>query len=123
MPEKCTDNPRDCPMAARVEALERANEQHSDTHREIFRRLGDVEKDNAVQEAHYKSIDEKLDKLLDWQEEQRRRLAKIDTLEALSQKVADLEAKPGKRWEGIVDKSIWAVLAAVIAFFLGRVGL
>ena len=37
--------------------------------------------------------------------------------------VKALNAKPAKRWESIVDKAIWAVLAAVIAFVLGRVGL
>ena len=31
--------------------------------------------------------------------------------------------KPGKRWDAIVDKIIWAVLAAVIAFVLAQVGL
>ena len=31
--------------------------------------------------------------------------------------------KPGKRWDAIVDKAIWAVLAAVIAFILAKVGL
>ncbi len=42
---------------------------------------------------------------------------------ALGQKVDTMEKKPGKRWEGIVDKAIWAVLAAVIAYLLGRLGL
>lgn len=37
--------------------------------------------------------------------------------------VKSLTEKPGKRWEGIVDKAIWAVCAAVIAFLLGRFGL
>lgn len=37
--------------------------------------------------------------------------------------VKSLAEKPGKRWESIVDKAIWAVLAAVIAFLLGRAGL
>ena len=31
--------------------------------------------------------------------------------------------KPGKRWEAIVDKAIWAVLAAVIAFVLAKIEL
>ena len=31
--------------------------------------------------------------------------------------------KPAKRWEGMVDKITWAVVAAVIAFLLGRIGL
>lgn len=103
MNEKCTDNPRDCPLAARVEALERANEQHSNTHREIFNRLNSVERDNAVQDAHYRAIDAKLDEL--------------------TIMVKDLSGKAGKRWEGMVDKALWAVCAAVIAFLLGRVGL
>jgi hypothetical protein len=37
--------------------------------------------------------------------------------------VKSLAAKPGKRWEAVADKALWAVLAAVIAFLLGRVGL
>lgn len=37
--------------------------------------------------------------------------------------VKTLTSKPGKRWDAIVDKIIWAVLAAVIAFILGRIGL
>lgn len=42
---------------------------------------------------------------------------------ALGNKVDIIEDKPGKRWEGIVDKALWAVCAAVIAFLLGRIGL
>lgn len=110
MPEKCTDNIRDCPLLPRVEALERSNEQHSATHREIFGRLGAVERDNAVQEAHYRQILEKLDALT----------ARHDALNA---KLEALEAKPGKRWEALAEKTLWAVAAAVIAFLLGRVGL
>ena len=41
----------------------------------------------------------------------------------LTNKVDKLEEKPAKRWDSIVDKVIWAVLAAVIAFVLGRIGL
>ena len=37
--------------------------------------------------------------------------------------VKTLAAKPGKRWEAIVDKAVWALVAAVIAFLLARVGL
>ena len=33
MTEKCADN---CPLIPRVEALERANEQHGSTHREMY---------------------------------------------------------------------------------------
>ena len=34
-----------------------------------------------------------------------------------------IKYKHGQRWDSIVDKAVWAVLAAVIAFFLGRIGL
>ena len=37
--------------------------------------------------------------------------------------VKSIREKPGKRWEAMVDKIVWAVLAAVIAFLLGRIGL
>lgn len=37
--------------------------------------------------------------------------------------VKTLTEKPGKRYDGLVDKAVWAVLAAVIAFMLGRIGL
>ena len=101
MPENC--NPNDCPLAPRVDALERANEQHSKTHREMFDRMRALETSDAVQNAQYKAIDTKLDEL--------------------TIMVKELSGKAGKRWEGLVDKAIWAVAAAVIAFLLGRVGL
>ena len=101
MPENC--NPNDCPLLPRVDALERANEQHSKTHREMFDRMRALETSDAVQNAQYKAIDTKLDEL--------------------TIMVKELSGKAGKRWEGLVDKAIWAVAAAVIAFLLGRVGL
>lgn len=103
MPEKCTDNPRDCPLAARVDALEEANKQHSRTHEGMYDRIRELEKENAVQNAHWKNVDEKLDEL--------------------TIMVKDLTGKAGRRWESMVDKALWAVCAAVIAFLLGRVGL
>lgn len=110
MEEKCANHPRDCPLGPRVEALERANEQHSATHREIFRRLGTLETATAVQDEKLDRMDRKLE---DIHADQKTILSKVEAL----------EGKPGKRWEGIVDKALWAVCAAVIAFLLGRVGL
>ena len=101
MPETC--NPKDCPLAPRVEALERGNERHTKTHEEIFRRLNKVETDNAVQSEQYRTI--------------------LEKLETLTQKVEALEVKPAKRWDGLVEKTVWAVAAAVIAFLLAQVGL
>ena len=42
---------------------------------------------------------------------------------SLTSKVDRLEEKPAKRWDNLIDKIIWAVAAAVVAFFLGRIGL
>lgn len=110
MPEKCTDNPRDCPLVPRVEALERANEQHGSTHRELFERMRELERLEGIQGEQYKNIMEKLDNLKDSHDE-------------LNRKLRELEAKPARRWESIVDKALWAVCAAVIAFLLARIGL
>ena len=44
-------------------------------------------------------------------------------MEEIKTDVKAIAEKPGKRWESIVDKAVWAVCAAVIAFVLGRIGL
>lgn len=101
MPDKCTET---CAEVVRLEReLDKFQAQNSDTHKEIFRRLNGLEQAEAAQEQHFSTVNEKLDKLLKWQENQ-------------------LE-KPSRHWESIVEKAVWAVCAAVIAFLLGRVGL
>ena len=45
------------------------------------------------------------------------------SVDKLTTKVDELEEKPAKRWDAVVDKIVWAVLAALIAFLLGRIGL
>ena len=94
MPENC--NPTNCPLEPRVEVLERANEQHTKTHREIFRRMNDVERDNAVQEERYTAI-----------------AGKLDEISATVKALAD---KPAKRWDGLVDKLVYAAALAVVAW-------
>lgn len=46
-----------------------------------------------------------------------------DTVEKLDGKVTALEEKPVKRVDGLVDRMIWAICAAVITFILARIGL
>ena len=46
-----------------------------------------------------------------------------ETVEKLDGKVTALEEKPLRRMDGLVDKIIWAVCAAVITFVLARMGL
>lgn len=47
---------------------------------------------------------------------------KADVTE-IKKNVKELTAKSGKRWDDLIDKIVWAILAAVIAFFLARIGL
>ena len=89
-------NPRDCPVISRVEALERANEQHSSTHREMFSRLNTLERETDSQEVMLKNIDVKLDEV--------------------KATVSALAEKPGKRWDGLVDKLIYLVAGAMVAW-------
>lgn len=37
--------------------------------------------------------------------------------------VKTLMEKPGKRWESIVEKALWAVIGAVIVYLLAQIGL
>lgn len=37
--------------------------------------------------------------------------------------VKSLTSKPGKRWDSLIDKAIWAVAGAVLAFLLAKIGL
>ena len=42
---------------------------------------------------------------------------------ALDGKVEAIEQKPAKRWDGLVEKVVWALVAAAITFILTRIGL
>lgn len=103
MPEKCTDYPRDCPFEARIVALEEELDRNKASHKEFYEKLERSHTSVAL-------IEQRLDQI------------KEDTAEIKSS-VQALKEKPAKRWDGIVDKALWALCAAVIAFLLGRVGL
>ena len=106
--EKCILDPeRDCVSLERVEALEyqfrEQREKSSATHKEFYNRIRELEKQNSVRDVQYKAIMEKLD--------------------CLTRTVNEIKDKSGRRWDMVVDKAIWAAVAAVIAFVLGRMGL
>ena len=46
-----------------------------------------------------------------------------DNLTALTRKVEIIEAEPGQRWKFVIEKAIYFVVAAVVGFFLAKVGL
>ena len=59
--------------------------------------------------------------------EQRHQTQALDelksTVDGLGQKVDAMEHRPAKRWETVVDKMILAAAAALVSFFLARLGL
>ena len=100
MSEKCTDN---CPLVPRVEALEESNRNHSRAHEGMYDRIRALETENAVQNAHWKNVDGKLDEL--------------------TAMVKDLTGRAGKRWEKLAETVLVAVVTGVVCFLLGRMGL
>lgn len=108
MDEKCIIDPeRDCLGLQKANMLEKQmdqwREQSRTTHKELFDRMRELEKAEAARNEQYDNIMEKLDKLIAWQEAE--------------------QSSPKRRWEAIVDKAVWMVLAAVLAFILAKFGL
>lgn len=108
MGEKCIMDPaRDCLGLAKAEMLEKQMDEYRrqarETHSQLFDRIRELERAESARGEQYKQIMEKLDQLLEWQETQQK--------------------KPQAFVDDIKGKIIWAVLAAVIAFILGRIGL
>ena len=46
-----------------------------------------------------------------------------EDLVRVESKVDVLEQKPAKRWDGFVDKLIWGVAGAILAFVLAAIGI
>lgn len=45
------------------------------------------------------------------------------SVDTLAGEVEELKEKPGKRWEGLVEKLIWAVAAALLGYVFANIGL
>ncbi len=115
----------ECKMEDRITALERTveknredqerrNDKASETHKEFFNRIRDLEKSEAVRNQQYGTILEKLDSL-------------SSSVSAATRAISDIQAEPGRDWKDLKKSIRWAVLAAIIAavmgFLLGKVGL
>lgn len=52
---------------------------------------------------------------------------KMDTmsqsLDQVNARLSEQESKPGKRWEAVVEKVIFLVIGAVVAYVFARIGL
>ena len=97
--------------------------------------MEEVTMDNAVKLAEVdqraRSNTRRIEKLEEVQDEIRslatstavmaQRLGEVESHVKASVKI--LEAKPGKRWESIVEKLIWLVVGGVIAAALAQAGI
>lgn len=84
----------------------------------------DLSRINADRIEHLEERQDNLDKLVTSVAAMANEQEHIKTdVTEIKTDVKALTEKSGKRWDGMVDKVIWAVLAALIAFFLGRLGL
>ena len=111
MDEKCVRDPRhDCfglEAAAHLEGRIKALEDWKEDSKKFHNSFYDWQRQQIAREAR---LDEKLNGM--------------DTnIKKVLAKQESCELKPAKRWDSLVDKAIWAVLAAVIAFLLARIGL
>ena len=84
-----------------------------DEHRRQDKRLTDLEnvvEDIAALTASVASLAKSVEQMAKAQEKQGERLIA-------------LEQKPAQRWDNLVDKAVWALGAALIAFLLTKLGL
>lgn len=109
--DKCIIDPeRDCigkaaalRLEMRIEQLEKWQESSREFHESFYNwQRGQIARDAKLDEQ-LKTMNANLEKVVEYQEGQK--------------------SKPGNRWDAIVDKAIWAVLAAIIAFVLAKFGL
>lgn len=45
------------------------------------------------------------------------------SVSCLANEVEEMKDKPGKRWESLTEKIIWAIVAAALGFVLAQIGL
>lgn len=112
---KCIVVPeRDCLGLHKAEILQKSLdtfiENSRETHKEMFDRIRELEKNEARRDEQYLQIMEKLDGLS----------AQIATAMV---DVGELKMKPAKRWDDMTKQVLGLVVAAVAAFLLGKFGL
>ena len=103
MAQQCLDYPdRPCYGLEKAKELEeRINndtKRNTETHREMYERIRLLEIEQAETKTQYGHI--------------------METLGAIKADVAELKSKPAKRWENVVDKVIFAVVGAGVAYIL-----
>ena len=97
------------------------------TNEEIIRELQMVTDKAARNEGRIKKLEEGYEALHELATSVAVMANQLKTLNtnfsSLQEDVAEIKSKPARRWDAVVDKVLWALLAAVLAYGLGRIGL
>lgn len=100
-------------MAVKVAALEQRCKSNS-------HRIENMEKDHEA--LH--TMAAAMEVMANEQKHQTKAIEGVkEDLVRVESKVDVLESKPGKRWDGFVDKLFWGVAGAVLAFVLAAIGI
>lgn len=139
MAEKCIFDPeRDCPGLMKAREIEQdvneLRQQNASTHEKLYDRIRELEKQEGILGVQYNNILEKLGTLTENMSDLKRDtkevltqlpslIQRVEALEKLPDEIDELKAKPAKRWDGMVEKVIWTLVAAVIGCALAKIGL
>ena len=113
--DKCIMDPeRDCIGKAKAEMLEKQVHEYMqrsrETHAELYARVTALERNDAARDAQYSAIMDKLNEL-------------FGRIDGLTESVTELQVKPARRWDTVVDKVLLAVVGAVVVFILAKLGI
>lgn len=113
--EKCIIDPsRDCLGLIKAQHLEkRLDEFYKNargTHCELYERISELEKADSARNQQYLNIMEKLNNMT------------IEIGKA-NEVITELISKPGKKWDNMSEKVLWAIIAACIGYILSQIGL
>lgn len=87
-----------CPFEQRIIFLEKDSERNQQTHKDFHAKLENLNVNDATSDVKYGNI-----------------LLAIGKLEA---QMAELLAKPSKRWDGIVMAAITAIVGMAVGYFI-----
>ena len=88
----------------------------------------------AATEQRSKSNQHRLDELEGWQRDQTELVRSVSVMATKQERIetdvteikADVKAivaKPGKRWDDIIDKALWLIIGGAIAFIFAQIGI
>lgn len=90
-------------MLVRLTAVEKKLEQAHVTHKEFYDRIRALEMSKAILDERYTTIITKLDEL--------------------TISMAEITSKPARRWDAVVDKIIFTIIGAIVAYAMTQIGL